>query len=566
MARSGGSDDDQRDAPPQLASPAAEAGVDLPPLRLRYSLPVRVVAFVFVLMLATLGAAAVMVAQSRTLTASDDLLTGVYVPLQERLTAAHVQAARIRAQVSREDVASFRGGDLLNFVEAMRRRTELVVHARELIEPAFVGSRAMDEAHRARLQDLATELAELEQLVRADAESDLVGDDLDVGAGAENVEDDELGAVTRTSALVRRQHAIDRKLRSLQDKGRAAVIAQRTEVAHARERAEQLVVVVSFAAAAFGLLAVLGAFWTMRPLRRLSERARRLGAGHWDEPIEPGGSLERDDEVSRLAREFDMMAAALSERERRLIRTERLAAVGQLASQITHEIRNPLSSVALNAELLADEMGASSPEARQLLTRIVDEVDRLATVTEDYLRLARRPKPALVPLDLCDELRDLEAFLASEHAEAGVDIGYLLPSDGAWVLGDPDQLRQVFLNLLRNAQEAVLEAVVADPAASRQPRIEVRLQRKGDSVLVVVADNGAGIALPAGEWDRVFEAFFTQKPHGTGLGLPMVHEIVQDHGGRVGVLASGPSGTQFEVELSACDRPERSVSSGPLSS
>lgn len=548
---------------PTFGRSVDEPGIDLPPLRLRSSLLVRVVAFVFALMLATLGAAAVMVAQSRTLTASDDLLTGVYVPFQERLTEAHVQAARIRAQVSRESLAQFRGGDLLNLSEAMRRRSELVVHARQPIERAISGLAELDAAHRERLSELSNELSELEHLVRADAESDLLGEEDDEAGDEDGVDEDDPEAVTRASAVVRRQNAIDRKLRSLQDKGRAAVLAQRTDVARARERAEQIVLVVSMAAAAVGLLAVLGAFWTMRPLRRLSERARRLGAGDWDQPIEPGGSLARDDEVGRLAREFDLMAAALRERERRLIRTERLAAVGQLASQITHEIRNPLSSVALNAELLADEIGDATVEARQLLTRIVDEVDRLTTVTEDYLRLARRPKPELAPLDLADELRDLEAFLASEHARAGIEISYVLPPDGAWVAGDADQLRQVFLNLLRNAQEAVVEAASAATSTTRVPRIEVRLARKHAQVHVVVADNGPGISLPAEEWDRVFEAFFTRKPHGTGLGLPMVHEIVQDHGGRVRVLASTADGTQFEVELPACDRPDPSVSSGP---
>jgi two-component system NtrC family sensor kinase len=98
------------------------------------------------------------------------------------------------------------------------------------------------------------------------------------------------------------------------------------------------------------------------------------------------------------------MAAALQERERRLIRGERLAAVGQLAAQVTHEIRNPLSSVALNVELLADEIAATSPEAHQLLAKITTEIDRLTSITEDYLGFVRRKNPERVPLDLSAEL------------------------------------------------------------------------------------------------------------------------------------------------------------------
>ncbi|MCA9638071.1 MAG: GHKL domain-containing protein, partial [Myxococcales bacterium] len=263
---------------------------------------------------------------------------------------------------------------------------------------------------------------------------------------------------------------------------------------------------------------------------------------------------DRFDEVSQLAREFNQMAEALQERERRLIRGERLAAVGRLAAQVTHEIRNPLSSVALNAELLEDELGDASPEARQLLARITREVDRLAAITEDYLAFARRQKPDLQPFDLAAELRSLLEFVDEELVQAGIEVHQRLPEGAVTVVGDAGQLRQALLNLVRNAKEALAE--LDEP---RTPTVTVSLEVVGDRVRITVADNGPGIE--GGEHERIFEAFYTRKAQGTGLGLAIVQQIVSDHEGVISVERSGPGGTAFVIDLPACAPPAAPVSS-----
>ena len=316
---------------------------------------------------------------------------------------------------------------------------------------------------------------------------------------------------------------------------------------------------------ALGVLATVGVFLTLRPLRRLTAGVRRLGRGDWSQRIAPSGS-GREDEVNQLAREFNSMAEALQERERRLLRGERLAAAGQLAAQITHEIRNPLSSVALNAELLEDELAEASPEARSLLAKISREVDRLTAVTEDYLSFARRPKPERSRIDLVEELTDLLDFMAQELEMAGIEVVRRLPPGPVIVLGDANQLRQVFMNLVRNAQEAVLELDRdrdrdRDRDQERRPRIEVEMRCKDDQVFVVVGDDGPGIPLGSAEVERIFDAFYTSKAQGTGLGLPTVQQIVQDHDGAVRVAHTGPEGTSFEVRLPACAPDGGSVSS-----
>jgi signal transduction histidine kinase len=505
------------------------------------SLAARISALMLAVMLATGASAGLILGQLRELRSSHDLLTAVYVPFQEQLTEARVVSAKINAWVvsATRNPVEPKESDLLLFADALDERTRLVEAIQHPLEQALAyPDRVGGEQQLEPIQRLRERVRELESVVAADE-------------GADPVE---------TLQDARHQAEIDDLFKQLGDAGRRAVQTQRDEVVKAANRAEQLTMLVTIAGVLLAALATVAVILTLRPLRKLSQGVRRLGRGDWEQRIELASArAERDDEVSRLAREFNLMADALEERERRLIRGERLAAVGQLASQITHEIRNPLSSVALNVELLEDELVDASPEAQQLFLRIGAEVDRLTSITEAYLGFTRRPRPELVPLDLDAEIEDLLEFLGEEHELAGIDVVHAAASGPAWVQGDAGQLRQALLNLLRNAREAIAEASREDPA--RAKRIEVGLDCKDDVVRVVVRDSGCGITVPEEQRDRIFEAFFTDKAQGTGLGLPTVQEILGDHQGSVRVASTGPQGTVFELELPACDPPAASVSS-----
>ncbi len=511
------------------------SGADLPPLRLRRSVAAPIAALMLLVMLASGASAWVIIDQLRDLRANFDLLTGVYVPFQERLFRANLQSSRIGMQVaaaSDEELGRVSEGELLRFEDALAERTRLVEEIRQPIDQGLAHSERFSGAeHVERLRTLSRMVDALAVSV-AEAEAD---DPADVLVDA------------------RRQNEIRRGFKELAEFAAQTVRTQREAVAAAGRRAENLAVIATLLTVSMALVASIAVILTLRPLRKLNEGVRRFGQGDRDRRINLGsGPPHHDDEVSRLAREFNLMADALAERERRLIRQERLAAVGQLAAQITHEIRNPLSSVALNVELLEDEVGdpEAVDDARLLLRRISGEVDRLTAITEDYLSFARRPNPALEPMDLAAELEELLDFLAGEHDMAGIDVrkeGLEVPT---WVEGDAGQLRQAFLNLLRNAREAV-EAAAAD-APGRTRRLEVSLERKDDEVIAVVGDTGAGIDVPEADLDRIFEAFFTRKREGTGLGLPMVQQIVNDHHGTIRVASTSPEGTRFEVRLPAC--------------
>jgi two-component system NtrC family sensor kinase len=172
---------------------------------------------------------------------------------------------------------------------------------------------------------------------------------------------------------------------------------------------------LSATAVVVGLLVAVWVAIALRPLRRLRAGAQRVGAGDYGARIEETGPAE----VSDLAREFNSMGRAIEQRERELVRSERLAAVGKMAAMIAHEVRNPLSAIALNTELMGDELSAEQPEARALCKAIQREVDRLTAITEEYLAFARLPRPKLAPEAVNQVVEQLAAFARATSWAAG---------------------------------------------------------------------------------------------------------------------------------------------------
>lgn len=233
------------------------------------------------------------------------------------------------------------------------------------------------------------------------------------------------------------------------------------------------------------------------------------------------------------------------ETRERLLRSERLATIGRLAAQITHEIRNPLSSIGLNIELLEDDIPYLPPErraeARAVLGAVGNEVERLAQITEGYLRYARLPAPTPVAGDVGDLLADLCAFEQEEADRAGVMVELRINEALPSVPHDPQRLRQALLNLLRNAKEAAGPGGTVRLTASPHPTnrgVDIRIE-----------DSGPGIAEEAK--NRLFEPFFTTKPQGTGLGLTLSKEIVTEHGGLLKLFESDLGGAAFQIHLPA---------------
>jgi len=229
------------------------------------------------------------------------------------------------------------------------------------------------------------------------------------------------------------------------------------------------------------------------------------------------------------------------ETKQALIQSERLAAIGRMSALVAHEIRNPLSSIGLNAELLEESLAEAGPaggaESRELLRAIAREVERLTEVTEDYLRFARLPKPRLVPEELNALLEELLRFMRGELEAAGVRVAPDLDPGAGLVAADEGQLRQAFLNLLKNSAEAMPQGGT----------LGIRTARADGVVSVTISDTGRGIESEA--LGRIFEPFFSTREAGTGLGLTLTQQILQEHGGRIRCESQPGRGTTFVVEL-----------------
>ncbi|MFN0149976.1 MAG: protoglobin domain-containing protein [bacterium] len=234
----------------------------------------------------------------------------------------------------------------------------------------------------------------------------------------------------------------------------------------------------------------------------------------------------------------------LSERtrlERELLKWERLAAVGSMAAKVAHEIRNPLLAISLNAELVGDELAAlptaRRKEGERLLSTILSEVDRLNAIIEEYLAFARLPRLAIEKSSLQEIFYRLEQLLTPEMSRRGIQLRIVIDEDLRAVSGDSRQLEQVFLNLLRNAEDAMPEG--------GEIRVHARDEARG--VEVTITDNGVGI--PEESVTKIFDPFFTTKDTGTGLGLAYVQQVLFEHHGRIHCQSRVGHGTEFVMFL-----------------
>ena len=243
--------------------------------------------------------------------------------------------------------------------------------------------------------------------------------------------------------------------------------------------------------------------------------------------------------------------------EQDLRRSERLAAVGELAAGIAHEVRNPLASISGSVEILGAGLGVVDTEQRRLMDIVLRETERLDALIGDFLHYARPspPKPRAVDLGvLATELREMY-----EAARPAGVVVRLAVEPGLRVLADPDQLRQLLWNLVRNADQAMPETGELRIEARALPAQEASQDDRSHEqaggcawVEITVSDTGHGI--PSELLDRVFDPFFTTKPRGSGLGLAMVHRIVEANEGSVSVESEPGKGARFRLRLPAADR------------
>ena len=241
------------------------------------------------------------------------------------------------------------------------------------------------------------------------------------------------------------------------------------------------------------------------------------------------------------------------EQEASALEGERLNAVKMLAAGVAHEIGNPLNALTIHLQLLTRQLRHLPDEEREPLQELVDvaekEVTRLDGIITQFLSAIRPRKPDLRPCEVVSILKDALKLMHVDIENRRIEVAVSAPSVVPELLLDPDQIKQVFFNLIKNAMEAMPDG----------GKLSIAFSPGDVFVRIEFQDNGIGIA--AEDLRRIFEPYHTTKKKGTGLGLMIVQRIVQDHGGQIEVSSKPGEGTRFSILLPRAERRIRKITS-----
>lgn len=291
-----------------------------------------------------------------------------------------------------------------------------------------------------------------------------------------------------------------------------------------------------------------------------SDRVDHHGLDHWQQPFElnpgEGPAQQGTSLVVRGAELPDHMRLLVIDDISEIVSGQRAQAWGEVARRLAHEIKNPLTPIQLSAERMERRLGGKLPEPEQAILAksvktIVDQVDAMKRLVNEFRDYARLPAAQLQPLDLNALLADVLQLYETEAAPVPVQLD--VDPQCPWIAGDAQQLRQVVHNLLQNAQDAAMQAAV--PSV----RICTRWSAASQRVRLIVTDTGQGF--PSHILQRAFEPYVTTKPRGTGLGLAVVKKIAEEHGARIELSNRVEEGVVKGAQVSLSFAPVSKVAS-----
>ena len=307
----------------------------------------------------------------------------------------------------------------------------------------------------------------------------------------------------------------------------------------ARELIHRLVVVSLGVLIFSSLVSFIWSRSITKPIQTLSEVIPIVASGNFDIQI----AVNSRDEIGLLAVSFNQMAAELKRREEALklahaalLQSEKMAAFGELATGIAHEVRNPLSGILGYAQLALRKIGQEGPVGTQFAL-IEKEAKRCKSIIEKLMKFSRQEKTDFLPTDLNQVVEETLILVDHLMATNSIVIEKFLTDPLPKISGDVNQLMQVMMNLLINAQQAMPEGGV----------IKIATRFGGDQIELLVADTGGGI--PRGIQSKIFQPFFTTKStgQGTGMGLSVSYGVVQEHQGKIWVESEEGRGATFIV-------------------
>ena len=296
--------------------------------------------------------------------------------------------------------------------------------------------------------------------------------------------------------------------------------------------------------------------WVTKPISKLMEGIRNLAKGNLDHEID----LKGKDELSKLAQAFNQMATDLRkahdrivrdaeaklELERSLRQSDKLATIGQLASGLAHEIGTPLNIIYGRSELIKRRL--EDKEIQKNLDIILQQTERITKILQQLLGFVRKKKPEQKALNIDSILENTLDLLDHQIQKQRVTVLKEWGEGLSSVIGDPDQLQQVFLNLILNALQSMPEGgTLRLSASSKRISKEGLEDSPGQYTEICVGDTGVGMEKEVIQ--NIFNPFFTTKDTGTGLGLMVTQGIIQDHEGWINVESEVTKGSVFKVYL-----------------
>ncbi len=276
------------------------------------------------------------------------------------------------------------------------------------------------------------------------------------------------------------------------------------------------------------------------PVSRLVAATRQVGKGSLDVQVE----VEKRDEVGELGGAFNEMTRRLARasaeveelHQKEIERAQQLATVGELASGVAHEIKNPVVAISNGLDLVWKRLGEDEALA-PIMTEMTRQLDRIEQAVTDLLAFARPAEPLVAPADANQIVERAVTLVRPAAQSAGVSLTLDLTSEPLELLVDPELLRQSLVNLLMNAIQAT------GPGGN----VSSATDRRDGKVIIRVSDNGRGI--PSDVVGEIFKPFYTTRHSGTGLGLSISREIIERHGGRIRVASEPGSGSTFTIVL-----------------
>jgi len=307
------------------------------------------------------------------------------------------------------------------------------------------------------------------------------------------------------------------------------------------ERHIVLLVAGAGAVAICGALLVVLTYTVQRPMVELQQKIAKLGSGDLTVSV---SFAKRNDEIGDLGRNFNHMVEQLREsREEierlhrtQMSRAEHFATLGEMATGLAHEIRNPLAGIAGVIEIIGRDLPTTSP-ARAVVKDVRQEIARINHIVTDLLHTARPHPPKVGKSDLNTTVEHAVMLGRQQALARSIEITLHKDPSLPEVEHDSDQIHQVLLNLLLNALQAI----------DKNGKVTVTVEASGKNAIVEVVDNGRGI--PPEALPNIFRPFYTTKGDGTGLGLSLARRIVEDHQGHIDVTSTVGKGTTFAVVL-----------------